>query len=140
MPDFVLVCSVCGSEALWDTDQLPPAGTPEVGHPVLWPCPTCGSERRHRIQDVCLIAEKLRHAVSIATEIDRQTVDRVFAAAERFRQSADDSRGGMGAAEELAAVASAAGVPADLVDRIAIAEAGWLSRHGYLPERSAEQR
>ena len=132
MPDFVLVCSVCGTEAVWDTEQLPPAGTPEVGHPVLWPCNTCGTDQRHRITDICLNTDKLRHAVSMATEIDRRTVDRVLGAAEYFRRS---HASGGGTAEELRAVAKAAGVPAEVADRIAVAEAAWLCRHGYLGER-----
>jgi hypothetical protein len=139
VPDFVLRCTVCGGEVLWDTDQLPPAGTPQVGDPVLWSCVTCRCERRHRIESLCLVAEKLRHAVSVATEIDGPTVERVMAAAERFRRAGDDCPGPRGAADERTAVADAAGVPAEVVDRIAVAEAAWLCRRGYIQDMPAER-
>ena len=137
-PDFVLRCTACGNEVLWDTDQLPPAGTPLVGHPVLWPCQACGNEQRHRIQDLFVVPDKLRHAVSVATEIDRPTVDRIMAAADRFRESHADSAAFRGSAEELAAVAEAANVPAGVVERITVAEAAWLYQRGYIQEITAD--
>ncbi len=138
MPDFLLRCSVCGSEVLWDTDQLPPAGTPQLGDPVLWFCVACHDERRHLIVAVAVQSQKLRQAVSVATEIDGPTVERVMAAADRIREVEGDRPGLGGGPDELAAVAAAADVPPELVDRIAVAEAAWLSRRGYIQELPTE--
>ncbi len=139
LPDYLLSCTVCGSEALWDTDQLPPAGIPRIGDPVLWSCATCGSDRRHVIADLHIFPEKVRHAVSVATEIDCQIVDRVMAATDRLRRSGTTGAVPPDASDDISAVAAALGVPPDTVDRIAVAEATWLCRHGYIQEIGAER-
>ena len=77
-PDFLLECTVCGSEAAWDTDAVPPVGLPEVGHPVLWYCQACAAERRHTIVDLYVLIDKLHREICIATELERETVDRVM--------------------------------------------------------------
>ncbi|MEK7204402.1 MAG: hypothetical protein AAB254_02730, partial [candidate division NC10 bacterium] len=57
-PDFLLECTACGSQAVWDTDAVPPVGLPEVRHPVLWFCQTCGREVRHTIVDLYVLVEE----------------------------------------------------------------------------------
>lgn len=136
LPDFLLECTVCGSKAVWDTDAVPPVGRPEVGHPVLWFCQACGEPMRHMIVDLYLMIDKLHHEISLATELDRETVDRVMAEAYRHRQRASD--GGATArldpAREAEEVASAAGVSLEAVEQMAAAEAAWMLRRGYIVE------
>jgi hypothetical protein len=136
LPDFLLTCTACGREAVWDTEVLPPVGIPEVGHPVLWFCPDCGQDVRHRIVDLYVITDKLHHEICIATEFDRDTVDRVMAEVYRFRQRACDASPvtRLDAAEEVEEVAAAAKVSIDVVERISVAEAAWMLRRGYIVE------
>ncbi len=134
-PDFLLRCTGCGGEAVWDTDACPPVGAPEIGHPVLWPCVTCGGEQRHIVENLCIIGEKLHHQICLATEIDRRTVERVMA--ELFRYRTDTCDPGVEprprSADEAEDVASAIGVARQLVLEIADAEAEWMRRRGYRP-------
>ena len=89
-PDFLLECTACGTEAVWDTDAVPPVGLPEVGHPVLWFCETCGRQTRHTIVDLYVLIDKLHREICVATELDRETVDRVMTQVYRHRQAASD--------------------------------------------------
>ena len=135
-PDFLLECTVCGAESVWDTDAVPPVGRAEVGHPVLWRCEICAAERRHRIADLYVIADKLHHDICVATEVDRATVDRVMAEVYRHRQreSEEAPTARLDPAREVEEVAEGAGVPVDVVGRISVAEAAWMLRRGYLVE------
>src|SRR5512136_1802679 len=85
-PDFLLRCTGCGREAVWDTEALPPVGAPQIGHPVLWRCDTCGGEQRHTVAEFWVIRDKLHHDICLATEIDRCTVDGVMAELRRYRK------------------------------------------------------
>jgi len=85
-PDFLIRCTGCEREAVWDTEAVPPVGVPEIGHPVLWRCETCGGEQRHIVAKLCVIRDKLHHEICLATEIDRCTVDRVMAELCRYRK------------------------------------------------------
>jgi hypothetical protein len=135
-PDFLLECTACGSEAVWDTDALPPVGCPEVGHPILWFCQACGAEIRHTIVDLYVVIDKLHHEICLATELDRSTVDRIMA--EMYRHRRRESEGAPAArldpAQEAGAVAETVGVSLDLVEKISVAEAAWMLRRGYLVE------
>jgi hypothetical protein len=135
-PDFLLECTVCGNEAIWDTDALPPVGVPEVGHPVLWSCHACGAERRHRIVDLYVIIEKLHREICVATELDRATVDRVMAEVHAHRRLAleESPPPRLDPALEVEEVAEAAGVSQEVVERISVAEADWMLRRGYVAE------
>ncbi len=136
-PDFLLVCSVCGSEAVWDTEALPPAGLPEVGHPVVWRCAACRIETRHQITGEVVIRDKLHHDLSVATEVDRPTVDRVMA--EVWRRHGELPAGLAGRlAEQLGAlesIAAAAGVAEAVVREIVLAEGAWVHRRGYTSDQ-----
>ncbi len=133
-PDFLLECTVCGGEAIWDTDVLPPVGLPEVGHPVLWHCEACAGERRHRVVDLYVIIDKLHREICVVTELDRGTVDRIMAEMYRYRQRASEKSptARLDPAEEAELVAEAAGVPLDVVEQISVAEAAWMLRRGYI--------
>ena len=135
-PDFVLECTVCGSEAVWDTDAVPPVGLPEVGHPVLWYCQACAAERRHTIVDLYVLIDKLHHEICIATELERETVDRVMGEAYQHRQRASQEAptARLDPAQEVEEVAEAAGVSLDVVEQISVAEAAWMLRRGYIVE------
>ena len=137
-PDFLLQCTTCGGEAVWDTDAVPPVGQPEVGHPVLWFCETCGAERRHTIADLFVITDKLHHDICLATEVDRLTVERIMT--EVYRHRLRPPEGGSLAppdpAEEVEEVAQAAGVSLELVEEVSVAEASWMLRRGYIVETS----
>lgn len=135
-PDFLLVCTACGGEAVWDTDALPPVGSPEVGHPVLWFCQTCGAEMRHTIMDLYIVMEKLHHEICLATELDRSTVDRVMAEVYRHRQqeSEEAPTARLDPAQEVEEVAEGVGVSLEVVERIFVAEAAWMHRRGYIVE------
>ncbi len=137
-PDFLLQCTTCGGEAVWDTDAIPPVGHPEIGHPVLWFCATCGAERRHSIVDLFVITEKLHHDICLAAEVDRSTVDRIMTEVYRHRQRAAEERllARLDPAEEVEDVAEAAGVPQELVEDVSVAEASWMLRRGYIAEIS----
>ncbi len=137
-PDFLLQCTSCGGEAVWDTDAIPPVGQPEIGHPVLWFCATCGAERRHSIVDLFVIIEKLHHEICLATEVDRCTVDRIMSEVYRHRQRASEKRplARLDPAEEVEDVAEAAGVSQELVADVSVAEATWMLRRGYIAEIS----
>ena len=139
-PDFVLECTGCEGEAIWDTEALPPVGQPEVGQPVLWYCETCGRDMRHRIADLYLITDKLHHDLCVATELDRSTVDRVMAAVYRHRQQAleTSSAEGSNPAEEVEEVAEAAAVSVEVVERLSVAEANWMLRRGYIAETTTD--
>jgi rubrerythrin len=139
-PDFLLECSACGSEAVWDTDSIPPVGLPEVGHPVLWFCPSCGQEMRHTIVDLYVILTKLHHEICVISELDRDTVERVMAEVYRCRRQAADGSPTrfLDPAEEVEEVAEAAGVPLEVVEQISSAEAAWMLRRGYLVETSGD--
>jgi hypothetical protein len=139
-PDFLLVCSGCDGEAIWDTEALPPVGQPEVGQPVLWYCQTCGRDMRHQIADLYVITEKLHHDLCVATEFDRSTVDRVMAATYRFRQEASEAfpAACLSPAEEVEEVARAAAVPVEVVEQLSVAEANWMLRRGYIVETTTD--
>jgi len=137
-PDFLVRCTACGSDAVWDTDASPPVGVPEIGHPVLWPCNTCHREQRHIVQGPVIIADKLHHEISVVTEIDRRTVERVMAEMYRYRQR---TRGPAPeelqvSADQVEDVAGATGLPRELVLQISEAEAAWMLRRGYSSEKS----
>ena len=136
-PDFLLRCSVCGREAVWDTEAIPPVGEPEIGHPVLWRCDACGGERRHIVQDLAIVADKLHHEICLATETDRPTVDRVMAELVRYRQRTLDTRTRRHpeSKEEIEDVAAASAVRREIVAQILAAEAHWMQRRGYLAGR-----
>ena len=135
-PDFVLECTVCGGEAIWDTEAIRPVGLPEVGHPVLWHCQGCGREMRHTIADLYVIVDKLHHEICVATELDRATVDRIMAEVYRFRQGAceEEPTAMLDPAQEVEEVAEAAGVSVETVEQISVAEAAWMLRRGYTVE------
>jgi len=135
-PDFLLECTACGSEAVWDTDAVPPVGCPEVGHPVLWFCQACGEESRHTIVDLYVVIDKLHHEICLATELDRSTVDRVMAEVYRHRQreSEEAPTARLDPAREVEEIAEGAGVPLGVVERISVAETAWMLRRGYLVE------
>ncbi len=135
-PDFLLVCTVCGSEAVWDTEALPPAGVPEVGHPVRWRCAACRIETRHQISGEVVLTDKLHHDISVATEVERPTVDRVMAEVRRRHAELPVGRAGRltEAAGELESIAAAAGVAEALVREIVLAEGAWAHRRGYTSE------
>ncbi len=137
-PDFLLQCATCGGEAVWDTDAVPPVGRPEVGHPVLWFCETCGGERRHTILDLFVITDKLHHEICLATEVDRPTVERIMSEVYRHRLQAPKGRslGCADPAEEVEEVAQAAGVSLEVVEEVSVAEASWMLRRGYIIETS----
>jgi hypothetical protein len=141
LPDFLLQCTVCGGEAVWDTDAVPPVGRPEVGHPILWFCQACGEQMRHTIVDLYVIIDKLHHEISLATELDRETVDRVMAEVYRRRERASggEATGRLHAAREAEAVAPAAGVSTQTVEQIAAAEAAWMLRRGYIVGVAGDQ-
>ncbi len=135
-PDFLLECTVCGGEAVWDTDALPPVGLPEVGHPVLWHCQSCGREMRHTIVDLYVIVDKLHHEICVATELDRATVDRIMTEVYRVRQRAceEEATAMLDPAQEVEEVAEEAGVAVETVAQISVAETAWMLRRGYLVE------
>ena len=139
-PDFLLECTACGGEAVWDTDAVPPVGCPEVGHPVLWFCEACREEVRHTILDLYVMIDKLHHEICLATELDRATVDRVMAAVYRHRQRASEEAptARLDPAQEVEEVAEAAGVSLDVVEQISVAEAAWMHRRGYIVELSRD--
>jgi hypothetical protein len=91
---------------------------------------------RHRIAGLYIIADKLHHAICVATELDRPTVDRVMA--EMYRHRRRGSRAAptvsVDPAREVGEVAEAAGVCLELVEQISVAEAAWMLRRGYILE------
>ena len=133
-PDFLLECTACGGEAVWDTDAVAPLGCPEVGHPVLWFCQTCGTEMRHTIVDLYVGIDKLHHEICLATEMDRSMVDRVMAEMYRHRrwESEEAPTARLEPAQEVEEIAKAAGVSLEVVERICVAEAAWMLRRGYI--------
>ncbi len=134
-PDFLLECTACGGESVWDTDAVPPVGWPEVGHPVLWFCQTCGKEIRHKVVDLYVAVDKLHREICLTTELNRSMVDRVMAEMYRHRQR--ESAGPAArpsAAQEVEEVAEAVGVSPDVVEQICVAEATWMLRRGYIRE------
>ena len=135
-PDFLLQCTACGSQAVWDTDAVPPVGLPEVGHPVLWFCQTCGRELRHTIVDLYVLIDKLHHEICVATELDLQTVERVMAQVYRQRRVACEEMLTLrlDAAQEVENVAGAAGISLEVVEQISVAETAWMLRRGYIVE------
>ena len=139
-PDFLLECTVCGGGVVWDTDAAPPVGYPEVGHPVLWFCQSCGVEMRHTIVDRYVVIDKLHHEICLATERDRATVDRVMAetSRRRRRESGAAPTVRLDPAQEAEEVAEAVGVSLDVVEMIFVAEADWMLRRGYLVERAED--
>ena len=139
-PDFLLECTVCGSEAVWDTDAVPPVGCPEVGHPVLWACQTCGPEIRHTIVDLYVVIDKLHHEICLAVELDRSTVDQVMAEMYRHRRQESEEAQAVrpDPAQEVEEVAEAVGLSLDVVERISAAEAAWMLRRGYIVEGAGD--
>jgi hypothetical protein len=135
-PDFLLECMVCGDEAVWDTDSIPPVGQPEVGHPVLWFCQDCRRETRHTITDLYVIEPKLHHDICLASELDRDTVNRVMTEMCRHRRRASEESPTtpLDPAQEVEEVAEAVGVPQEVVEQISVAEAAWMLRRGYVVE------
>ena len=133
-PDYLLQCTACEQEAVWDTEAVPPVGLPEVGHPVLWHCEVCGREMRHTIVDLYVITDKLHHEICLTTELDRATVDRVMNTAYRHRQKASEESPTvlLDPAQEVEDVAEAARVPLEVVEQISVAEAAWMLRRGYI--------
>jgi hypothetical protein len=111
-------------------------GVPEIGHPVLWQCETCGGERRHTVQRVVVITGKLHHDICVATEIDRRTVDCVMAELRRYRMRTHDGAPEKrpGSIDDVEDVAGAIGISSKLVQQICQAEAAWMRRRGYVPE------
>ncbi len=133
-PDFLLACGACGTEAVWDTEALPPAGEPEVGHPVLWYCARCAFETRHEIRSEVLLVDKLHREICVATELDRETVDRVMGEIRR-RQPAPAAGLTAGLLREpgaVEAIAAAGGVSPGAVREILRAESAWAERRGYV--------
>jgi hypothetical protein len=133
-PDFLLACTACGAETVWDTEVLPPVGEPEVGHPVLWFCVACQIETRHQVQGEVVLPDKLHHDICVATELDRETVDRVMG-----EMRAHHPTLAVGAAETLLrtpeavdAIAAAARVAEATVRDVIQAEAAWSRRRGYV--------
>jgi hypothetical protein len=139
-PDFLIQCTACGHEAVWDTDAVPPVGSPEVGHPVLWRCEICNREMRHTIVDLYVIMDKLHHEICLATELDRATVDRVMDAVYRYRQKASEESPTalLDPAQEVEIVAEAARVPLEVVEQISVAEADWMLHRGYIVDAPAK--
>ena len=139
-PDFLLECTACRREAVWDTEAVPPVGVPEVGHPVLWFCQTCGRDMRHTIVDLYVIIDKLHHHICLHTELDRATVDRVMDEVYRHRQTASEEAltASLDSAQEVEDVAEMAGVSPDIVERISVAEATWMLHRGYVIESHAD--
>jgi hypothetical protein len=133
-PDYLLQCTVCGHEAVWDTDAVSPVGTPEVGHPVLWLCKACGRELRHTIVDLYVIVDKLHHEICLLTELDRATVDRVMDQVYRQRQKASEvgPLAVLDPAQEVEEAAEMARVPLETVAKISVAEVEWMLRRGYI--------
>ena len=135
LPDFLLECTTCGGEAVWDTDAVPPVGCPEVGHPVLWFCQSCGAERRHTIVDLYIAVDKLHHEICVATEVDRETVERVMAEVYRRRRKEADRL----EPDQQAEVAGAVGVSLSAVERICAAEVQMLPP-GYRRDDETRRR
>jgi len=137
-PDFRLRCTGCGSVAVWDSEEVPPVGAPEIGEPVLWFCRRCGQEMRHIIADLYVRTDKLHHEICVMTELDRATVDRVMV--EVYRQRRLGARAhptdGLDPAADVERVAEASGVSVEMVEQIVAAETDWMLRRGYLAERS----
>jgi hypothetical protein len=135
LPDFLLRCVVCGTEAVWDTEALPPVGTPEIGHPVLWSCGFCGQHQRHIVEDLFVMVDKLHHEICVAMEMDRVTVDRVMTQMYRYRQRQreDHPFREPDPAEEVEEIAGATGIPQELVAEISVVEATWMLQRGYFP-------
>jgi hypothetical protein len=135
-PDFLLQCTACGTEAVWDTDAIPPVGVPEVGQPVLWRCQTCGREVRHTIVDLYVLTDKLHHEICVATELDRETVNRVMTQVYRHRRVACHEMLTLrpDPAQEVEDVAEAAGVALEVVEQVSVVEAAWMLRRGYIVE------
>ena len=135
-PDFLLRCMACGSEAVWDTEAIPPVGVPAVGHPVLGHCSVCNTECRHVIEDCFVITDKLHHEICLATELDRPTVERVMAELYRYRQEQADlpAPARPDPAQEVEEVAESLGLPEELVEAISAAETAWLTQRGYLTD------
>jgi hypothetical protein len=140
LPDFLLQCTACGAESVWDTDALPPVGRPEVGHPVLWLCQTCGAERRHTIVDLYVVIDKLHHEICLTTELDRSTVDQVMAEIYRRRRQESEEVPTVqpGPTQEAVEVAESLGISLGMVERIYMAEAAWMLRQGYIHGRAGE--
>lgn len=140
-PDYLLQCSRCGSESVWDTEAVSPVGTPEAGEPVLWFCAECGCELRHHIADLFVMTDKLHREIALATELDRATVDRAMEAVYRQRRRAarEEPSGAQDAAVEAELVAEATGLSLEAVADIAVAEADWMLRRGYLADRVSKE-
>jgi hypothetical protein len=132
-PDFLLACTTCGTEAVWDTEAVPPVGAPEVGHPVVWFCATCQAQRRHHIAGEVVIADKLHHEICLATELERATVDRVLEELRRQHAGLEPGRTGrlLDEAGALDMIAKATGVPRAVVREIVLAHRRWGERRGY---------
>jgi hypothetical protein len=135
-PDFLLRCNGCGGETIWDTEALPPVGTPEVGDPIFWLCAGCGREMRHVIAEPAVLSDKLHHEISLATELERQTVEQVMAEVNRRRLA---GCAGDDLARRMVEIAEAVGVSTEAVDEIVLAEAAWMRRRGY-PTDTAQER
>ena len=95
---------------------------------------------RHYIADLYVITEKLHHDLCVTTELDRATVNRVMAAAYRYRQEAleTSSAACLNPAEEVEEVAEAAVVPVEVGERLSVAEADWMLRRGYIVETTTD--
>jgi hypothetical protein len=91
---------------------------------------------RHTIVDLYVMTDKLHHEISLATELDRTTVDRVMAEAyqKRQRESEEAPAAPLHPAREAAEVAETAGVRLEVVEQIFAAEAAWMLRRGYIVE------
>jgi hypothetical protein len=91
---------------------------------------------RHTIVDLYVVVDKLHHEICLATELDRSTVDRVMAEMYRHRrrESEEAPTARLDPAQEVEAVAETVGVSLDVVERIAVAEAAWMLRRGYVVE------
>ena len=115
-------------------------GAPQIGHPVLWRCGTCGGERRHTVESLFLALDKLHHEICVATEIERQTVDLVMTEMYWCRRSRERPTfpTHVKSAEEAEEVARLTGIRAELVQQIAAAEAAWLLQRGYTPKTAED--
>jgi hypothetical protein len=141
LPDFLLECTACGREAVWDTEAVPPVGVPEVGHPVLWLCQACGREMRHTIVDLYVIIDKLHHEICLSTELDRSTVDRIMAEVYHHRQRASEEAPTrpLDPAQEVEDIAEKTGVALEIIEQVSVAEAAWMLRRGYIVDASADR-
>jgi hypothetical protein len=95
---------------------------------------------RHTIVDLYVMTDKLHHEISLATELDRATVDRVMAEVYQKRQGEIEEAptAPLDPAREAEEVAEGAGVRLEVVEQIFVAEAAWMLRRGYIVEAAGD--